>query len=228
MRVVSLFAGCGGLDLGLIRAGHDVVYASDFDKDCVLTYKHNIGDHIHLEDVHDLNCQSLPEFDILTGGFPCQGFSVANLYRSTEDTRNELYTQIVRILNETRPRYFLAENVPGILSLSKGAVVRIITQEFSEIGMDDGFPGYDVKVFLLNAANYGVPQNRKRVIFLGISREEQQLARDLFFSNFPPPYTHSKNEDSQLLTLRTLSDVIGDLPEPGDENPELLPNHYGT
>ena len=228
MRVVSLFAGCGGLDLGLIKAGHEVVYASDFDQDCVLTYANNIGDHIHLEDVHDLQGDNLPEFDILTGGFPCQGFSVANIYRNNGDKRNELYIQIVRILNETKPRFFLAENVPGILSLGKGAVAKMIHKEFSEIGIHEGYPGYEVNIYLLNAANYGVPQNRKRVIFLGISKEVDYINRKIFFNNFPPPKTHSGKQDDNLPNLKSLHDSIGDLPEPGHENPDHLPNHYGT
>jgi DNA (cytosine-5)-methyltransferase 1 len=121
MKVVSLFSGCGGLDLGLINAGHEILFASDIDKDCQKTYEYNIGEHFHLEDVYNLDAGKLPKYDLLVGGFPCQSFSVANLYRSKEDKRNLLYTQIVRILNETTPRFFLLENVPGILSLEKGA-----------------------------------------------------------------------------------------------------------
>lgn len=130
---MSLFAGCGGLDLGLIKAGHEVVYASDIDIDCQKTYEFNIGNHFHLEDIKNLDTSKLPEFDILTGGFPCQGFSVANTYRSASDSRNQLYTQIVRVLTETKPKFFMAENVPGILSLEKGAVVEMIQEEFSKI-----------------------------------------------------------------------------------------------
>ena len=104
MKVVSLFSGCGGLDLGLINAGHQILYASDIDKDCRLTYEFNIGKHFHLEDIYNLESKKLPKYDLLVGGFPCQGFSVANLYRSKEDKRNHLYTQIVRILSETTPK----------------------------------------------------------------------------------------------------------------------------
>ena len=112
MKVVSLFAGCGGLDLGFIQAGHKIVFANDFCKDCKDTYENNIGKHFWLGDVKQLDTSILPEYDILTGGFPCQGFSVANLYREASDSRNELYLQIVRIISETKPKYFLAENVP--------------------------------------------------------------------------------------------------------------------
>lgn len=150
MNVVSLFAGCGGLDLGLIKAGHKIILATDFDKDCALTYEKNIGKHFLLKDVKKLTSSELPKYDILTGGFPCQGFSVANQYRNEKDERNELYLEIVRLLNENKPKYFLAENVPGILSLGKGEVVKQIMKEFSEIGKEEGFKGYQVQKYLLN------------------------------------------------------------------------------
>ena len=78
MKVSSLFAGCGGLDLGLKNAGHDLVYAHDIDKDCVDTYKNYFGDHIIHGDIKDLDGKSIPDIDLITGGFPCQGFSIAN------------------------------------------------------------------------------------------------------------------------------------------------------
>jgi len=164
MKVVSLFSGCGGLDLGLVRAGHKIVYASDIDNDSCITYTKNFNHKCHCEDVKKLDTSKLPKYDLLVGGFPCQGFSIANIYRNEKDTRNELYLQIVRILKETNPKYFLAENVQGILSLGRGKVVEMIEKEFSEVGLDIGNSGYEVRRYLLNAADYGVPQNRKRVV----------------------------------------------------------------
>lgn len=227
MKVLSLFSGCGGLDLGLTRSGHEIVYASDIDQDCVKTYEHNIGE-IHLEDVKDINCKQLPKYDLLVGGFPCQGFSIANLYRHEKDERNELYLQIVRILNETRPKYFLAENVPGILNLASGKIAQIIEKEFSEIGKNEGFKGYDVKKYVLNAANYGVPQNRRRVIFLGISKKIDEYSRNVFFKNFPPPITNSKDQSTGLPKLKSLRDAIGDLPDIGSKKSKGILNHIST
>lgn len=228
MNVVSLFAGCGGLDLGLINAGHKVLYATDIDKDCQLTYEYNIGQHFHLEDVYNLQTEKLPKFDLLVGGFPCQGFSVANLYRSKEDKRNLLYTQIVRVLEETTPTFFLLENVPGILSLEKGAVVEMIQNEFSNINVSNGFVGYEVRRHLLNSADYGVPQGRKRVLFLGISKEICQEDRTKMFAKFPPKPTHTNNLMNCLVPHKTLRDAIGDLPEPNTLNGKKIANHIGT
>lgn len=228
MKVVSLFAGCGGLDLGLIKAGHEIVYATDNDKDCKKTYDFNFDHQLILQDVQYLDSKDLPKYDLLTGGFPCQGFSVANLYRKIEDERNELYLEIVRLLHETKPTYFLAENVPGILSLGNGEVVKQIMKEFSEIGINEGFPGYEVQKIKLNAADYGVPQGRKRVIFMGISKRVAKKEREIFFDNFPPPKTHSDKEEDNLPFHKTLRDAIGDLPEPYTKKGEKILNHYGT
>jgi DNA (cytosine-5)-methyltransferase 1 len=228
MKVVSLFAGCGGLDLGLIRAGHEIVLANDFDKGCKETYDKNFDHPLLLKDVKLLEGNELPEYDILTGGFPCQGFSVANIYRNVEDERNELYLQIVRLLNETKPKYFLAENVPGILSIGNGEVVKQIMKEFSEIGVENGFQGYEVHKFLLNSADYGVPQGRKRVIFLGVSKEIDAEKRRELFDNFPPKKTHSLNPEKGQKPYKTLRDTIFNLPEPDTEDGKKIPNHIGT
>jgi len=228
MRVVSLFAGCGGLDLGLINSGHEIVLATDFDKDCKLTYDKNFDHPLFLKDVKELKGSELPDYDLLTGGFPCQGFSVANLYRDVKDERNELYLEIVRLLNETNPKYFLAENVPGILSLGKGEVVKQIMKEFSEIGKEDGKLGYEVHKYKLNAADYGVPQGRKRVIFLGVSKEINKEKRRELFDNFPPKQTNSIKIEDNLPPQKTLREAIGDLPEPYTNDGENVLNHYGT
>lgn len=214
MKVVSLFSGCGGLDLGLIQAGHKVVYASDIDIDSCTTYNNNFAHKSICEDIKNLDTKNLPEYDLLIGGFPCQGFSVANIYRSEADSRNELYLQIVRILKETKPKFFMAENVQGILSLGNGSVVEMIENDFSATG-------YEVKRYLLNAVDYGVPQNRKRVIFLGISKQIKQSIRAEMFLKFPP----SKIDSMKYKTLR---DTISDLPNPKSKEGKLIANHVCT
>ena len=223
MRVVSLFAGCGGLDLGLIKAGHKIVLATDIDKDCKKTYDYNFDHQLLLKDVKFLKGEELPNYDLLCGGFPCQGFSIANAYRHVNDERNELYLEIVRLLNETKPKYFLAENVAGILSIGKGEVVKQIVKEFSECGN-----GYRVQKYLLNAADYGVPQGRKRVIFLGVSHDIDKEKTNSLFENFPPRKTHSIKNEKNLLPYKTLRDTIFDLPDPDSEEGAVIPNHIGT
>ena len=105
--VVGLFAGCGGLDLGFLNAGFSIVWANDFMKEAVETYKKNIGDHIILGDITKIPSSEIPDnFDILLGGFPCQGFSIANIKRSMKDERNYLYKEMLRVIKDKRPKYF--------------------------------------------------------------------------------------------------------------------------
>lgn len=165
--VVSLFSGCGGLDLGFIQAGYDVIWANDFLKEAVDTYKHNIGNHIIYGDITKIESKKIPNnFDVLLGGFPCQGFSIANKKRSMEDDRNFLYKEMLRIVKDKKPKVFLAENVKGLLSMHKGQIIEMIKKDFEEIG-------YKVDYKLLNSADYGVPQQRERVVIIGnrIKRE---------------------------------------------------------
>lgn len=125
MKVVSLFSGAGGLDLGFKMAGHDIIWANDMYADAVETYKKNIGDHIICEDISKIKAEDIPDCDIIIGGFPCQGFSVANTKRHEDDERNVLYKQLIRMIDAKRPKFFLAENVKGITNLAKGKVFRL-------------------------------------------------------------------------------------------------------
>ncbi|WP_420493881.1 DNA cytosine methyltransferase [Macrococcus psychrotolerans] len=164
LNVVSLFAGAGGMDLGFIQAGFDIVWANDFNADAVKTYKRNIGDHIILGDVTQMDLkESLPlnkEIDLVIGGFPCQGFSVNNTKRNMEDKRNFLYLELLKVIKLTQPKFFVAENVKGLLSMEKGKVIKMIVNDFEKLG-------YKVDYKVLNALEYGVPQARERVIIIG-------------------------------------------------------------
>lgn len=161
MKVVSLFSGVGGFDLGFIRAGFDVIYANDIVEDAVKTYKYNIGNHIVLGDITKIKSDEIPNnFDVLIGGFPCQGFSVANTKRSMSDQRNFLYKEIVRVLKDKNPKFFVLENVKGILSMQKGKVIEMIIDDLTKLG-------YKVNFKLLKASDYEVPQNRERVFIIG-------------------------------------------------------------
>lgn len=160
-KIVSLFSGCGGLDLGFINQGFKVIWANDFFKEAVETYKNNIGDHIVFGDITKISNEEIPnDFDVLLGGFPCQGFSVANTKRSMKDERNFLYKELLRVLKDKRPKFFVAENVKGLLSMQKGKIIEMIIDDFKSLG-------YDVDYRLLKASDYGVPQNRERVVIIG-------------------------------------------------------------
>lgn len=159
--VVSLFAGAGGMDLGFIEAGFDIIWANDFQKDAVETYRNNIGDHIVLGDITTIPSSDIPDYpDVVIGGFPCQGFSIANNKRNMEDERNFLYKELLRVIRDKQPSFFVAENVKGLLSMAKGKVIEMIQKDFEEIG-------YVCEWKVLNAADYGVPQTRERVIIIG-------------------------------------------------------------
>ena len=210
LKVVSLFAGAGGLDLGLQNAGHKLVWANDFDPNSCQTYSENIGGHIFCCDVADVVPSCLPKYDLLVGGFPCQGFSRANIHRVQGDKRNDLYLHVIRILKETKPPFFLLENVRGILTLNKG-------KDFSEIIFALEESGYTVKHKVLNAADFGVPQNRVRVIIAGVRKD---LSKD--FSYQYPNETHSRKGDD-LPKWVSISEALNGIGEP--EDVLNLPNH---
>lgn len=199
LKAVGLFSGCGGLDLGFINSGFEIIWANDFDKDAVNTYKKNIGPEIRLGDITKIGSDEIPnDFDVLLGGFPCQGFSVANTKRSMEDNRNFLYLEMLRIIRDKKPKFFVAENVKGILSLQKGDVIRMIKSDFENIG-------YKVDYRLLKASDYGVPQNRERVIIIG---------NRLGIENPFPSITHGTGNDLFHDTTKpyiNVKDVLDDL-----------------
>jgi len=209
MRVVSLFSGAGGLDLGFIKAKHTVVWANDVFHDAVETYRNNIGNHIDEEDIKNISSKTIPDCDIIIGGFPCQGFSVANTKRNVGDERNDLYKQMVRVIKEKKPMFFIAENVKGLLSIGKGAVIKMIVADFSTIG-------YNVKYQLLNAADYGVPQLRQRVILVGVRN-------DIDFEYKFPKEHYNENGTNGLERWVSVRDVLQDIPDP--DKPNNLANH---
>lgn len=215
MKIVSLFSGAGGMDLGFIQAGHEIIWANDIYEKAVDTYKQNIGDHIVSVDIKDVSSEDIPECDMVIGGFPCQGFSVANMNRSVEDERNKLYLEMLRVIKSKQPKYFVAENVKGILSLAKGKVKDMIISDFEEAG-------YKVTCNLVNAADYGVPQLRQRVFFIGVHKDLDETIQ------FPEP-THAEPPSNLLLRLKewvTIGEALKDIPEP-EEAPEI-PNHEYT
>lgn len=212
MKVVSLFCGAGGLDLGFVRAGHEVVWATDIDEHAIATYHHNISKHAHLGDIKNIDASSIPDCDIVIGGFPCQGFSVANTGRTADDSRNQLYLELLRVIREKSPKFFLAENVKGLLSLEKGRVFQTILSDFTALG-------YVVQYKVLNAANYGAPQKRERLIIVGVKNGVK------YDFQYPQP-THTsadKSASSGLPQWVSIGEALAGIPEPEDA-PDI-PNH---
>ena len=203
MKIIDLFCGIGGLSLGFEQAGFEVISAIDMWKDAVVTYNHNRKDKVaKVETVEEFNDKELPgiienqHITGIIGGPPCQGFSTVGR-RVVDDPRNKMYLEFYKAVKLANPDFFLIENVKGMLTLNKGAFVKDLIERFGPSGL-----GYNITYELLNAADYGVPQNRYRVFYVGIRNKK---------FDFPQPFK------SQL----TAKDGIGDLE--GSNN-----NHYGT
>lgn len=213
MRVVSLFSGAGGLDLGFKKAGFDIVWANDFDYDAVETYKRNIGNHIVHGSILDISADEIPDCDVVIGGFPCQGFSQANLLRFEDDERNQLYLEFLRVVKHKKPKFFFAENVRGILSLANGAAIKKIESDFESAG-------YHLQKRLFNVADFGVPQSRYRVILVGVRS-------DIDFNYVYPEETHcspKKRSEKNLKSWLSVGEALKDIPEP-EESGHCLINH---
>lgn len=159
-KVVSLFSGCGGLDLGFIQAGFDIIWANDSDKYAVQTYKENIGDHILLENIEDIEIDSIPEHDILIGGFPCQPFSMMGGQLGFEDTRGTLFFHIAKIIERKKPEIVMLENVRRLKTHDNGNTYKVIKNVL------ENELGYKVYDMVLNSADYGVPQTRNRTFIV--------------------------------------------------------------
>lgn len=213
MKIISLFSGAGGLDLGLVLAGNEVIWANDIDKNAVETYQHNIGDHIVCDDIKNIDITTIPDGDVVVGGFPCQGFSQANRFRMLDDERNFLYKFFYDVIKEKQPKFFIAENVKGILSLGKGEAIKQIILDFEKAG-------FKTELHLVNMANYGVPETRQRVIIIG---QRLDLGDELLFQ-FPTP-THDKNGKDGLPQWRSIKEAIDYFPDPDLPN-DVLNHEY--
>lgn len=198
-KVVSLFSGGGGLDLGFKQAGFNIIWAIDNALDAVRTYQKNIGEHIVCADLNTILPNMIPDCDIIIGGPPCQSFSLAGK-RNTEDQRGRLVWTYMNIIEAKAPKFFLFENVVGLLSAKnaqKEKILDLLIEKFNQLG-------YHVACKLINAAEYGVPQIRKRLILIG-SRTEA--------INFPP-ITHNENGSNGLLKFVSVKEALDDLPLP--------------
>ncbi len=193
IKVVSLFSGCGGFDLGFKQSGYNIVWANDFLKDACETYKNNIGDHIVCGDITKLDLNVIPKADILIGGPPCQSFSLVGK-RNPDDLRSNLVWSYLEVLKKIKPKIFILENVTGLLSAKNPDGTKVLdnlVRAFGELG-------FTMSIHKLNAADYGVPQRRVRVFLVGNKKKEIIDA---------PVKTHSTEN------WRTAADALGDLSE---------------
>lgn len=212
-KIIDLFSGAGGFQIGFERAGFDVVLSTDFDKDCETVHKLNRPTVPFLRlDIHDLSENMLDEYigtneiDVLIGGPPCQGFSTIGNRISSDpnkrmeaDPRNTLFREYIRILNYVKPKFFLMENVEGLLTRDKGRIFAEIKQTFKETG-------YEFNYVILNAADYGVPQIRNRVFFFG----------NRIGVHMEPPV--AKCNGTEEYPYKTVGEAIGDLADVPDDS----------
>lgn len=188
MDIVSLFAGAGGLDLGFSQAGFNVIYANEYDKTIWNTYKSNHSAFLDTRDIRKVKSEEIPDCDGIIGGPPCQSWSEAGTLKGIDDPRGQLFYEYIRIIKDKKPKFFLAENVVGMLSVRHIKAVDKIKKLFIEAG-------YDLNVTLVNVSDYGIPQDRKRVFYIGIRKD---LNKKFVFPK--ASYEHT-----------TLKDAIGDL-----------------
>jgi len=214
ITVIDLFCGCGGLSLGFEQAGYNILLGIDMWKDALKTFEHNHKNGTTMcADLASLSTEEVDKainhekVDVIIGGPPCQGFSIAGK-RILDDDRNKLYKSFVRMVAHFKPKAFVLENVPNILSIGEGIVRDAIIKEFSDLG-------YNVVSKVLIASDYGVPQNRRRAIFVGIKDEsfdfnipvvEHKVTTGEALSDLPEgtvpngaPYTLEPNSDYQSL-----------------------------
>ena len=216
MKVVSFFAGCGGLDLGFEQAGFDVVWANEFEPHCRATYVRNHPKtEFVLGDVCKIDPNAIPDCDGFVGGPPCQSWSVGGKQKGLDDERGQLFLKYIELINAKKPKFFVIENVKGMLDEKFKEVFKDFVNRLDNAG-------YDVQWALLDAVNYRIPQNRERVFFIGFRKELNAK-----FS-FPEP---TCNEPI------TLEQAIGDINEQPNRlngnkinNPNLIENtphkHY--
>ena len=201
-KVASLFCGCGGSDLGMIGGftylgkeytllNFEIVYAVDIDAKAVETYNANFKHKAICADITEVNFDEIEDVDIMIGGFPCQSFSTVNPTKDTNDERANLYKQIVRFLNVKQPKYFICENVKGLLTLQQGAIIQKIAKEFGEAG-------YHIQYRLMKAVEFGIPQRRERVIIVGIRKD----------LNTTYEYPHAINSESKAVPLNSVIDKL--------------------
>ncbi|MCQ2343048.1 MAG: DNA cytosine methyltransferase [Paludibacteraceae bacterium] len=211
IKIVSLFSGCGGLDLGFEQVGHyKTVWANDFKHEACVTFRNHFGDVIVEGDIEQINPYDnadVPDCDIILGGFPCQDFSIIWKQPGLNGERGNLYKSFLRFVDAKKPKAFVAENVKGLLTANGKKAIKQIIEDFQNIE-----PGYVVIPHLYNFAEYGVPEYRERLLIVGIRS-------DVGFEFKHPSPTHGKGEG--LLPLVTVGDAFKDVEKVPFNNEKL-------
>ena len=175
-KLAGLFGGVGGIELGFDLAGFETIWANEIDEKAAVTYSLNHSHRLFVEDIHNVEPYDIPEVDVITGGFPCQAFSVAGYRKGFEDERGNLFFEILRLLKVKRPRVVFLENVKNLVSHDGGNTFRVIIEALEA-------HGYHVKDKVLNSSEYGnIPQNRERIYIIAF-----QDRRDYEKFDFPSP-----------------------------------------
>ena len=190
MNLISLFWGAGGLDLGFEKAGFKVVAANEYDKTIWETYEKNHNTNLIKEDICTIPSLKFPDCDGIIGGPPCQSWSEAGSLKGIDDPRGQLFYQYIRILKDKQPKFFLAENVKGMMAKRHNSAVENIISQFEEAG-------YNVFIHLLNSSDYGVPQDRKRVFYVGFRKD-----LNIDFTNPPKPYSYKMTFKDAIYDLK--------------------------
>jgi DNA (cytosine-5)-methyltransferase 1 len=164
VNIVSLFSGAGGMDLGFYKAGFNIIWANEYDKKIWKTYEKNHSNYLDKRDIKEIKSLDIPDCDGIIGGPPCQSWSEAGSLKGIEDDRGKLFFEFIRVLKDKKPKFFVAENVKGMLAKRHNKAVQNILKMFKEIG-------YKVYIHVLNASDYGVPQDRKRIFYIGFKEE---------------------------------------------------------
>lgn len=171
MKVVGLFAGVGGIELGFEQAGFESIWSNEIDSKAGETFKANHNSQLIIDDIYNIDSKNIPNADIIVGGFPCQAFSIAGYQKGFEDERGEVFFQLARIIKDKLPRVIFIENVKNLIKHDKGNTFKVIKETFESYG-------YKLKTMVLNACEYGnIPQNRERIYIIGFKNEND-------FNNF--------------------------------------------
>lgn len=170
LRLASLFSGCGGMDLGFKWSGYNLLWANDIFSDACATYRQNLGNHIIEQDIADVDLTTIPDCDIILGGFPCQDFSMISKRGGIETDRGNLYKYFVEAVKIKQPKLFVAENVKGLKTANKGKALVQINRDFQQCGQ-----GYRTYIYVYNFADYGTPQLRERILIIGVRKDIKYL-----------------------------------------------------